>query len=224
MGNVSVVGIELTGIRSTYGDLFLSKYGDELSLAGKYKNEIKKPTKANVVQVIGDVSEKMVVYFMPEATYDLTTKYKIDRPLILGCNGEIISGPWRDSITDSYPIGIFDDTFKPTAEYPVAGVDNVVLDLAYTWGVKNVIYPLPLATELSIDNIKIEMVSGFHRFEGKYYKDAASNNTIRLKYRLRNIGNKTIKTKHWGTPLTVMFDDGSHVSQMDVNVSVFCSF
>lgn len=220
MGPVSIVDHSFRGYRSIYRDLYLTRVGDKLTYAVRYSNETARPVTGDVDQSIGDVAKKVTVLFMPKAPYDLETEYGVEDPVTLVCSGSIKSGIWSDSVSDQYPIGVFDDRSKPVGEYPVSGIDNAILDLAYDWKIENLVYPLPLASELRISNMSVRIVSGFTLFEGKYYKDPSSNNTVEIRWTLKNVGDRTITINHWGLPLSVVYEDSRRVSQMDVDVSV----
>jgi hypothetical protein len=124
-----------------------------------------------------------------------------------------------NSLTLTYPIGLFDDRYKPVSEYPVSGVDNAVLDIPYSWRIQNTIYPQPVLSGLSFSNLNISFVSGFLQYEGKYYKDPSGNNTVRISCRVTNNSQYDLNVRHWGLVVSVLYEDNQHVSQANVSVS-----
>jgi len=219
---VAITGAKFSGYRTTIRNAYVGKRGDKLTYEVNYKNQLNRPTMAKITQKIGDVQDEVNVLFMPGAPYTRTVQKDLTSPASLGCSAEVMSelGLFKyDSLSQTYNVGLFDDSYKPTSEYPVSNVNNAVLDIAYSWRVVNTIYPTPLPSGLTIDSLSVEYPSGFINYEGKMYKDPAVNNTARIKARIVNNTGSTITVKHWGLPLSVLYDDNMHVSQVNVDVS-----
>jgi len=219
---VVITGASFSGYRTTLRNAYIGKYGDTLKYTVNYKNQLLRPTMAKLTQKIGDQQKVMNVLFMPTAPYTMEVDKTLTDPASLSCSATATSeaGLFRyDSVSQTFNVGLFDDRYKPVAEYPVSGADNAVLDMAYSWGVGVSIYPSPLPSGLYIENISASYRSGFLGYEGKQYKDPAVNNTIRVSARVRNNTGATVTVKHWGLPLSVLYEDNRHVSQINVDVS-----
>ena len=219
---IRITGTKFSGYRTTLRNAFIAKPNDTLVFEVNYKNQLMRPNMAKIVQKIGDVEFTAQVLFMGGAPFTFQTSKQITSPATLECSAQVTSelGIFRyDSVSQRYSIGLFDDRYKPVAEYPVSGVSNAVLDIAYSWKVQNTIYPTPLPSGLTIDSLSIERVSGFITYEEKAYKDPAVNNTIRIKARIVNNTGATLTIRHWGLPLSVLYEDNRHVSQINVDVS-----
>lgn len=203
-----------------YKDVHVFEYGTKSLYHAKYIYDLRKPGSALVKQSIGNVAKHVRVIFPTRGYYELDVEYPVTKPENVTCKSEIT---WRmrgDSQTKTYALGLFDPSLKPVGEYPVPDADNAELTLSYTWEDKNFIYPTPIPSGLNITDMKVEYVSGWCFFKGGYYKDPSMNNQVRLSWTLKNNMGKTIKVVHWGVPVSVLYEDGLHVSQVNVSVSV----
>jgi len=222
MKAVTVTGSNFSGYRTTIRNAYVGRYGDELVYKVDYKSQLARPTMAKITQKMGDITDTINVLFMPEAPYTHEVKKTLTDPESLPCSSSVTSelGFFKyDSISETYNVGLFDDRYKPSREYPVSGADNAVLDIAYDWRVTNLVYPLPLPSGLTFNSMSVQLRSGFLSYEGKPYKDPGVNNTVRVLARIRNNTGTPITVKHWGLPLSVLYEDNRRVSQINVDVS-----
>lgn len=220
---IVIEGTNFSGYRLILRNAYISKYGDELTYKARYKNQRRVPLMGKITQRMGEAEHVTHVLFMPLAPYETELKHKVAEPKSLSCSAEATAetGLIRyDSVSETFPVGVFDDRYKPAGEYPVSGVSNAVLDIAYDFRVTNLVYPLPLPSGLSFEGMSASYRSGFLLYEGKQFKDPAVNNTIRVAATIRNNVGATIHIKHWGFPLSVLYEDNRRVSQFDVSVSL----
>ncbi len=219
---VRITGTKFSGYRTSLRNCFIFKPEETAVFQVDYVNQLVRPNVAKISQSIGDVEAKAQVLFLPRSTYTFQASRKVTSPAVLECSANVTSelGIFKyDSVYQRYSVGLFDDRYKPLDEYPVSGVSNAILDIAYSWRVQNTVYPTPLPSGLTIDNLSVEMVSGFISYEGKAYKDPAVNNTVRIRARIVNNTGATIRLTHWGLPVSVLYEDNKHVSQADVSIS-----
>jgi len=219
---VVITGTNFSGYRTTFRNAYVGKRNDTLIFEVNYKNQLARPTAAKIVQKMGDVRSEVHVLFMRHAPYTFKVEKPLTDPASLTCSAEVISetGLFRyDSTTQRYDVGLFDDSYKPVSEYPVPEANNVELDIKCDWKVGNSVYPTPLPEGLTIDSLSVEFLNGFMEYEDKLYKDPAVNNTVRIRARIVNKTGRTIKVEHWGLPLTAVYEDDLHVSQVDVAVN-----
>lgn len=219
---IAVEGTDFSGYRTTIRNAYVSKYGDELKYKARYKNQRAIPLMGKIAQKMNGAEHLVHVLFMPLAPYESEVSHILDEPKALSCSVEVTAetGLFRyDSVSERFNVGLFDDRYKPTDEYPVRGVDNAVLDIGYDFRVANTVYPLPLPSGLTFEGMSVSYRSGFLLYEGKRYMDPAVNNTIRVAATIRNNTGATIGIKHWGFPLSVLYEDNRRVSQIDVSVS-----
>lgn len=219
---VVVTGTKFAGYRAVSSNAYIGKYGDELSHQVDVKSQLVRPTVATLTHIVGENKHIVEVIFMPLAPYSHGMKKIVGNPEALKCSAAVTSasGLFRyDAVDETFNIGVFDDRHKPVGEYPVSGADNVVLDLVYSWGVKNTIYPTPVPPGLIFDSLSVELVSGFMKFEGKNYTDPSVNNKVRIRARIVNGTGATILLKHLGLPLSVVYEDNLRVSQINASVS-----
>ena len=188
-----------------------------------------------IQQSIDEVTETMNVLFMPKSTYELEVAKSFVDPGNITCKA--ITRPRLEfplkflidlireynSLSQVYSIGLFDDRYKPVDEYPVQGVDNAILDIPYSWGIENKVYPLPLPNGLIFDNLSVNFVSGFINYENKFYKDPETNNTVRITARIINNTGYTLNVQNYGLVLSTLYEDNRHVSQAIIDIS-FPSF
>lgn len=218
---VRIEDARLVGYRATYQNAYISVYGDELSFIADFRNTTSRPVTAECRQSVDGKRSDVTVFFMRHAPYRLEIKYVVEEPKEVSQIAEVKKLIFiQERITHSYPIGLLDDRDKPVAEYPVPNVDNAVLDIAYSFSVTNLIYPLPLPDGLSIKDMSVNLVSGFLLYEGKLYKDPLRDNTVTLRWTLVNNTGSILTVSHWGLPLTVLYEDNRHVSQIDVDVTI----
>ena len=229
---VVVEGLELKGYRAIYKSVHMCTPGDELVLTGYYKNQRNRPILADLLQEFDGNRVKHHVLFMPQAPYQLEMKFKVSepkkyvakaeaRPRIrpLRPRGLVREVLGTDVASYNYPVGLFDDRPKPVSEYPVAGVDNVRLDVAYSFRAENKAYPTPLPSGLAIDGMSVSAIEGVVVYAGKWFKDPNVNNVIRVSARIMNNTGSSVTIKHWGLPLSVLYEDNMHVSQVNVSIS-----
>jgi hypothetical protein len=220
---VSVVDVKLEGYRLYEKNAYIVMFGDSLTFNAVFRNNLPRPILSEVSVSIDDVSNVVVVLFMRNATYSVSVSKPIYEPTNIKCVAK--SRPpargirYYDQVTQIYPVGVLDDRYKPLTEFPTPNVSNVELDIAYGWEVKNTIYPLPLPEGLTFDNLSVEFISGFISYEGKLYKDPTTNNIVRIRARIVNNTGGTITVKHWGLPISVLYEDNRHVSQADIDIS-----
>jgi len=223
--NVKLVAIEKTdfsGYRAIYRGAYIAVYGDEVSYRAWFKNRVAIPLVAKTEINLEEAKKIIHVLFMPMAVYESELRYTVERPEYLRASASAVSetGLFRyDRINETFTVGVLDDRYKPVGEYPVSGVDNAVLDLTYDWRVANLIYPLPLPEGLSFDTMSVSIRSGLLNYAGKFYKDPTVNNVVRAAARIRNNTGSTITVRHWGFPLSVLYEDRRHVSQVNIDVS-----
>jgi len=219
---IVVEGTNFSGYRLTLRNAYVSKYDDELTYKARYKNQRAIPLMGKITQRMGETEHITHVLFMPLAPYEAEMKHRLVEPKSLRCSAEVTAEVGiikYDSVSETFNVGVFDDRYKSAGEYPVSGVDNAVLDIAYDFKVANLVYPLPLPSGLSFEAMSVSYRSGFLVFEGKQYTDPAVNNAIRVAATIRNNTGATIRVEHWGFPLSVLYADNRHVSQIDVSVS-----
>ncbi len=218
---IVIEGTDFSGYRLTLRNAYVSKYGDELTYKVRYKNQRSVPLTGKITQSMNEARHDISVLFMPLAPYEAEVRHGLVAPKSLGCSAEVTAAAGLiryDSVSETFPVGVFDDRYKPAAEYPVSGASNAILDIAYDFKVANLVYPLPLPSGLSFEAMSVSY-SGFLLYEGKQYKDPAVNNAIRVAATIRNNTGATIRVEHWGFPLSVLFEDNRRVSQIDVSVS-----
>jgi len=210
--------------------------GDSISFKARYTYGGVKPEVIVLEQRIDGAKKTATILFpMRGSYYDLEVSTQITDPKNVTCKA--ISKPRRElplrylldwmreynEVTQTYPIGLFDERPKPVSEYPVSGVDNAVLDIPYSWSVQNTAYPQPALGGLSFTDMRVEFSSGFLMYEGRPYKDPSSNNTVRVRCRIVNNSSYDLSVRHWGLVLSTLYEDNRHVSQANVDVS-FPSF
>jgi hypothetical protein len=220
--SVDIEKTEFSGYRFRSSSAYIVKYGDELSYRVHYKSLRATPVTGKVTQRMGPRKDVIIVIFMPYASWSFESKYQISDPQYLECSSEVLAlaGVFRyDRVTETFPVGLLDDRYKPVGEFPVSGADNVVLETAYDWRVQNTVYPTPLPPGLSFDSMSVSMVSGFYPYEGKHYKDPATENRIRASARVVNGTGATIRVTNWGAPLSVLGEDNRHVAQINCDIS-----
>lgn len=220
--SVDIEGTRFSGYRFTSSSAHIIKFGDELSYRVDYKNLRATPVTGKITQRMGRKEDKITVLFMPFAPYAFESRYALSEPQRLECSSEVLAlaGIFRyDRVTETFPVGLLDDRYKLAGEYPVAGADNAVLDIAYDWRVQNLVYPTPLPSGLTFDSMSVSMVSGFYPYEGKNYKDPATENRVRVAARIVNRTGATIRVTHWGMPLSVLYEDNRRVSQINADIS-----
>jgi len=221
---ISIKDTSFSGYRTKMRNAYIGKYGDELHYKVDYTSNLVRPTIAKITQSIGDVKTIKTVLFKHRGeTYSITVDKKLEKPESLRCSASVTSelGLFKyDSISETYDVGLFDDRYKPVSEYPISNADNVVLDVAYDWKIGVSVYPPELPSGLIIDKISVSFLSGFIDYERKKYKDPSVNNTIRLRARIVNKTGDILKFEHWGTPLSVLYEDNKHVSQINVDVGI----
>ena len=224
---VSISNPRIEGYRAIYKNTYIIKPGDSIKFKARCTYTGLAPEVIAIVQRIEDVSREDMVLFLPQSYFDIEVEYTVSEPKTITCSIDTAphaKTPLRylrlsTSLTQTYPIGLYDDRYKPTSEYPVAGADNAVLDIPYTWKVENKVYPENIPTGLYFENLSISYLSGFVNYGGKYYKDPSTNNTVRISARIRNLTGYTLTVSHWGLMLAVLYDGDRNVSATNVNVS-----
>lgn len=211
----------LSGYVGTLDSIYLANYGEKLTFTVSYINETGRPVFARLYTRVGDVEKLVNVLFMAHAPYDLAVEYNVSSPLQLSCyaNSQSIARQIYDEVNVTYTVGVFDNRYKPTGEYPMSGCDNAVLDIAYAWSVSNLVYPTPLPSGLSFTNLSVRFISGFVQYGGRYYKDPRRNNTVRVSATIVNNTGYTLTVSHYGLPVSVLYEDNRRVSMVNVSVS-----
>lgn len=220
--SIDIEKTEFSGYRFTSSSANIIKLGDELSYRVDYRSLRATPVAGEITQRMGAKEDKILVLFMPYAPWFFESRYALSEPQRLECSSEVLAlaGVFRyDRVTETFPVGLLDDRYKPDGEFPVSGADNVVLDVAYDWRVQNTVYPTPLPPGLSFDLMSVSVVSGFYPYEGKQYKDPAVENRIRVGARIVNNTGAAIRATNWGAPLSVMGEDNRHVAQINCDIS-----
>jgi len=215
-----IESVNLTGYRLTYGDAYMVKSGDTLTFSAKYVSI--RPGMGIITQKIGNAQKNMHVLFpTAKAYYDLSLDYTPQNPEKLTCVASIKPRALGqgDVITQVYPIGIFDLRDKPVSEYPVPGVDNYELDIAYSWENKTYIYPEP-PPEVMFSNITFTLKSGFTTFENNYYRDPNATLYADFSFNVSTAYNDYVTIRHWGILTGVMFEDTKHVAEVDATNQV----
>jgi len=203
-----------------YKNVHVFKYGTETIFRARYISSLYTVSKAKVTQTIGEDKKVVTVIFPPRGYYDCDLPHRITRVGKETATAEIL---WRmrvDRQVKEYNFGLFDDRFKPVDEYPVAGADNAELTLSYDFSEANLVYPTPLPSGLRITNMSVRFASGFVLFQDKYYKDPQMNNTVEFSWTLVNDTSYPLTVKHWGLPISVLYEDSRHVSQVNADISV----
>jgi len=219
---ISINKVSFSGYRNITSRTYMIKPGDQLVFEVTYKNNERLPVMAKLEQSMADVKDVVNVLFMPQTTYVITQKKSITKPTRLMCSATASaiarSKKIYDAVTQTYPIGLYDDRYKPVSEYPVSGVDNAILDIAYNWKVQNTVYPTPVPSGITIDTLSLTYYSGFIDYEGKKYKDPTKNNTIKVKARIVNNTGYSLTLSNYGLILSTLYEDNRHVSQAVVDV------
>jgi len=215
-----IESVNLTGYRLTYGNAYIIRSGDTLTFSAKYIST--RSGMGLINQKIGNVEKYINILFpTPNSYYDLSLDYTLQNPEKLTCVASIKPKALGkgDTITQIYPIGIFDLRDKPVSEYPVSGVDNYELDIAYSWEDMTYIYPTP-PPEVMFSNITFTLKSGFATFEDNYYRDPDATLYADFSFRISTAYNDNVTIKHWGILVGVMYEDTRHVSEVDVTNQV----
>ena len=232
---VSISNVRIEGYRATYRNAYMAKPGDSVRFGARCTYTGLEPETIVITQRVDGKSREDVVLFLPQSYFDVKVDYEVQEPKTITYRVDTaprLKAPVRylidsvrlsTSLTQTYPIGLYDDRYKPTSEYPVVGVDNAVLDIPYTWRVENKVYPENTPPELYFENLSISYLSGFVAYGGKYYRDPSTNNTVRISAKVRNATGYALDVEHWGLLVAVLYDDDRHVSAANVDVS-FPSF
>lgn len=201
--------------------VLVSRYGDELVFSSIFENESRRPTIAKVRASVDGKGKLMHVLFMPNSYYELDVGYSVVRPSYVSFKSSVESeyGSTYDELSLNYALGVLDNRPKPVSEYPIYGCDNVELDLYYDWRVGSYVYPSTLPSGLSFSNLSLSYVYGFIWYEGVAYKDPRVNNRVRACCTVRNNTGSTIRMVHYGLPISVMYEDNRHVSQLNAPIS-----
>ena len=208
------------GSFTIYRNVHAFKHGTECLFRAKYVGELFTPSKAKVKQTIGAEERIVWVLFPTKGYYEHDVPYKVEKAEVVTATAEI---RWRgriDSQVKNYTFGLFDKSLKRAEEYPVAGVDNTILDIAYDFKVGNFIYPEPLPEGVSITDMRIEFKLGFCYFDGDYFKDPGTNNVVKFSWRLWNRTGRTLTIRHFGLPITCLYEDRRRVSQANSDVFI----
>lgn len=199
----------------------MAKLNEEVVFTVKYKNNLRTPSTAKVVQKVNELSEEVIVLFGAFAEYEKTISYAIDRaPISVVCQGEIVdtvTGGVYDEIQETYDLAVLDDNPKPVSEYPLNIPDavNSELDLAYNWeGLKMYDYPPDLPTGITVYGLSHEYRNGWLRYEEVHYKEPDILNTIFLTGSIDNNTGFDLTLNSPGTLVTLLYEDRIHVSQL----------
>ncbi len=222
---------ELLGYRGVFRGAYMVKSGEALRFRATYEYTGRKPETIVLDQSMDDTRYVYYVLFAPKSTYVLESTKSINEPCYLTCKAITKPRAQRplaylidyvrlyNELTQTYPIGLYDDRYKPVSEYPVEGVNNAVLDAPYSWRVENRVYPMPAPDGFVFDNLSVILLSGFINYEGKHYKDPATNNIVRATVRFTNNTAYTLTLRHYGLVLAVLYEDDMHASQGLVDVT-----
>lgn len=221
---VVVEGTELSGYRVPYRGAFLCVYGDALKYSATFANQLRVPVSATCRASLEGEERVVTVLFGPRAKYRVEVGWRATEPrVVVGtASATALMGLVKfDSTSDSLPVGLFDDRYKPVGEYPVPGAENAELDIPYRWKVENKVYPEPLPEGVTIGEMSVSFVSGFVKYGGKVYADPDELLTVRLSARMWNRTDKGITAEHWGVMVAVLYDDDRHVSAAALDVRPF---
>jgi hypothetical protein len=205
---------------TVYRDFLVFESGTKTVYHAKYIYDLVKPGLATVRQSIGEVSRTVEVVFPSRGYYEFDLEYTVTKPETLTCKSEITYRMRGDSQTKTYTFGLFDSSLKPVSEYPAPDADNAELTIAYSWEDKSFVYPLPLPEGLTITDMKVKLTSGWCVYKDRYYKDPSMNNQVAVSWRLINNTGRSVTVDHWGVPVSVLYEDGRHVSQANIDVPV----
>lgn len=228
---VSITQSRLEGYRTVIRNAYIIKSGDELRFRCRYTYSGMAPDIVVVQQSIDGEAKTLNVLFTGKGSYyDLDVTTKVSGPKNVVCKAYTkpkVSVPIQkmrkyNELTQTYPVGLFDERPKPVSEYPVSDASNAVLDLPYSWSVGNSVYPEPVLPGLSFTDMSVGY-SGFLRYEDKYYKDPTRNNSVVIAYRIVNDTAYDLSVSHYGLLLSVLYEDNRHVSQVNIGVD-FPSF
>jgi hypothetical protein len=226
---VTITG-RLAGHRAVFRGAYIVKPGDTVAFRATYKYDGRKPEVLVLELSIGGEKRRFYALFPPRSERTVEVSRSVSEPGHITCRA--VSKPRPEmpvryiidryrlyaELSQTYPVGVLDDRYKPISEYPVSGTYNAVLDVSYRWRVENRVYPSPPA-EVVFDNLSVSYLSGFVLYEGKYYKDPSVNNTVRVTARVVNRSSYTLTARHYGLVVAVLYEDDRHVSQVNVSVS-----
>jgi hypothetical protein len=227
---ITITEPKITGYRAIISNAYLVKAGDTITFKATYKYSGRKPEAIRLYQSIDGTSQEKVVLFTPKSQYLMEVSKKITDPANINCKAETMPRRERvlpyirdyireaNTLIQTYPIGLYDDRYKPVSEYPVSGVDNAVLDIAYSWKVQNTVYPTPVPSGITIDTLSLTYYSGFIDYEGKKYKDPTKNNTVKVKARIVNNTGYSLTLSNYGLVVSTLYEDNIHVSQAVVDI------
>jgi len=203
-----------------YLDALVTEYGVRGIWRARYVSNIRGVHRASVRQSVGPEVRKVTVIFPRKDSYlNYEMDFDVVRAETLTCTGEI---RWRgriDSQVKNYEIGLFDDRYKPVDQYPVPGADNTELDLVYDFRVQNLIYPEPLLDRTRIEGMEVEYEAGFVEYRGKMYRNPHVDAQMRFRWEFHNDRDKPLTLVHWGMPLSVLYEDNLHCSQINVDIT-----
>jgi len=203
-----------------YKNVHVFKYGTETIFRARYISSLYTVSKAKVTQTIGEDKKVVTVIFPPRGYYDCDLLHRITK---VGKETAIAEIVWRtrvDRQVKEYNFGLFDNRYKPVEEYPVTGADNAELTLSYDFTVGNSIYPPNLPKGVNITNMSLSFYSGFCIFDDEPYKDPQADNTVEFSWKIVNNTGGSIDVVHWGLPISVLYNDSKHVSQVNAEISV----
>jgi hypothetical protein len=218
---VTILTTSFSGYLFEYGGLYVVQQGKTLRWEVEYISQTRAPILVEIEQGLGDVRKKVEVLFA--APYG-RFKYAVEmeaRPGEINAYA-IVRSPmgWTryDYVSEYFRLAVL-RLLKPVSEYPVEGADNVVLDITYAWRDGCFTYPPELPPGLSFVNMSYEYLRGFVEYGGTKYKDPNVDNVVRVRATIKNETGTTINISHYGFPISVLYEDGRHVSQIDAPVS-----
>jgi len=228
---ISIEWAGMEGYRFTHRSAYIAVAGDELTFRVRFSYRGTIPEIVRCTASAGDKSRTEAVFFAPRSTYEMAVKVPVGEPGYLRCSATTKPRPkaplryaidyirLANSASQSYPVGLLDPRPKPVSEYPVSGVDNAELMSPYSWSVGYSVYPTDVPPGLYIGGLSVEYRSGFVEYAGRYYRDPATNNTVRVRARVTNTTGYTLTLRNYGLVVSVLYEDNIHVSQAVVDVS-----
>jgi hypothetical protein len=221
---VTILRTSFSGYLFEHGGIYVVEKGKTLRYDAEYANQSGAPILVEVEQALGDAERRAEVLFAPYARFSYSVEAEA-RPGDMYAHA-LVRSPlgWTryDYVSERFTLAVM-RLLKPVSEYPVDGADNVVLDVAYRWSDGSSVYPSELPPGLSFTNMGYEYLSGFVEYGGRMYKDPNVDNVVRVRATINNGTGGAVSVSHYGLPLSVLYEDDRHVSQIDAPVS-FPSF
>ena len=218
---VIVKDISISGHIATIDGIYITKYNSDIKSTTIFENKATRPTVRQLSVEMDGVSKGVYVLFGAKATYTIELTKKITSPQHLNVRARVYAPLLQaDEVTQKYTIGLLDNRAKPVSEYPVQGVDNAVLDIAYSWKEGVAIYPSNVPTnKISIKPYSTVKYDGFYKYD-IYYKLLDRDNKVTVKWIVTYNGSKYLDIHNYGVLVSVLYDDLRHVSSAVADVKL----